>query len=784
MDALMVAEKIVLGQARISLFGTGNIWIEDSLENRSSVGLVQHVIQQALQATAPGQLEVIVFDDALSGLSAPFESLNSGGERLLQTLYEHQDFKAVLKFLRDHVQGVNNVMQGLSPNLVEFRAMVSYPVETYKLVVISTDVSILDEDAQNQLSVLLKAGPQAGVSFLVHSMTLGVNPFLVGMCQRLEVRSGQIVQGNVVVQKNWFPPFAESLIGSATRVASDLAGSKMDPVNFSAVQPLGDVWKQSSVDGVAFAIGQYGLEVVEVTLGDELNQRHNALITGAVGQGKSNLISVIIHSLCQRYSPSQLELYLLDFKEGVTLQPFVNAETGEHLPHARVLGLEADREFGLSVFQHLYGVYLQRMHVFKSVGVQSLKQYRLKLPQAEMPRIVVIIDEFQMMFAERDRLSDEIADLLIKGVRLFRACGIHMILASQTIGGNLSLMGSSGEGLFGQVPVRIALKNSLSESHATLGQNNDAAAHLRARQAIVNLDYGNPSSNRKTSIAFADEGVLGPLRRQWWRERPAGAAPPYVFEGDRRRSLASEASRLRELAASGQEVPVALMGSRVEVNGRAMEIPLGRDIGRNVAVLGAGDGESLIGSAAVSLAVQVPQANFVILDTAGHGESRFGTLIEALRRPGGNASYVAKAGIASELTRILEGVTGVGPWDGRRTYLLGFSMDRNRSLPTDFQSLLRDGPTLGVHLLGWWSKLEMFREQVGYGGEAYFDTKVALRVDSASAKQFFGDPLLEWSARDNRAVVSDNAILDRPITVIPYSAVEVVDPVGPYHMEV
>ena len=50
--------------------------------------------------------------------------------------------------------------------------------------------------------------------------------------------------------------------------------------------------------------------------------RPPALVTGAVGQGKSNLIAVLVHSWCQRYSPSELELYLLDFKEGVTLQAF------------------------------------------------------------------------------------------------------------------------------------------------------------------------------------------------------------------------------------------------------------------------------------------------------------------------------------------------------------------------------------------------------------------------------------------------------------------------------
>lgn len=89
------------------------------------------------------------------------------------------------------------------------------------------------------------------------------------------------------------------------------------------------------------------------------------------------------------------------------------------------------------------------------------------------------------------------AELLIRGVRLFRAAGIHVILASQTIGGNVALMGAAGDGLFSQIPVRLALKNSVTESRATLEARNEAAAHLRSREVIVNCEYGIPSANPK-----------------------------------------------------------------------------------------------------------------------------------------------------------------------------------------------------------------------------------------------------------------------------------------------
>ncbi|MDR0847590.1 MAG: hypothetical protein LBN10_00870 [Propionibacteriaceae bacterium] len=765
---LLVAETVTLGSVRVPLLGAGNIWVEDSLVDGASIGLTQSIMQKALADTAPGQLEVIVFDDGLSGLASPFWPLNSAGEKILNILNDEQDFKSTLRFLRDHVQGVKNVMQGLTPSLVQFRTQVDYPVEGYKLVVVSTDFSVLDEETQTQLGILLKAGPVAGVSFLIHSMTLGANPYVIAMCDHMTVKHGSIERDSEDAIIAWSPPKPAELIASSQQIATRLASTKMDPIAFTDIQPTDRRWASSSEDGVTFAIGKYGLQTVEVTLGDELNQRHNMLVTGAVGQGKSNLISVIIHSLCQRYSPQEVELYLLDFKEGVTLQAFFNEVTGEYLPQARVLGLEADREFGLSVLRNLFDIYKTRMKTFKASGVQSIRQYRQLHCDVDMPRIVVIIDEFQMMFSERDRVSDEIADLLVKGVRLFRACGIHIILASQTIGGNMSLMGSTGEGLFGQVPVRVALKNSLAESHATLGDKNDAAAHLRAREAIVNLDYGDVSANRKTSVAFADEAVLAPLRSSWWSNSHSVARPPYVFVGERRRSLADDLDRLAKL--KQREVPGLLLGSRIEVDAQPLELPFGRDIGRNVAILGSGDAVAEIVNACLSLAVQQPSTTLIILDfleNSGSWQESRSTFIHALQAVGVTAEIVDKAAASERTTDLALGLQDRS--DPGDVVVVGLGLDRWRDIPMEFQDLVKTGPSVGVHVIGWWLKMDSFREHIGYGGESFFDIRLALHLDSQSAKQLMADPLLEWHPIDNRMLVWDSSELAEAIRVIPYS---------------
>lgn len=769
-SSLRVAHTYAFANVELPLLGQANVWVEDSVQDRTSIGYVQAILQQALELTAPGQLELIVFDPSLAGIAAPFEGLNDGGERLLRTMNDAREFKRTLEFLRDHIQGVNNVIQGRAATLNDFRCQVDYPVEGYKLVVLSSDVSSLDDETLNLLTTLLKAGPRGGVSFIVHSTTLDVNPYFVKLFDKVTCRPGTVaIQGYQPVA--WKPPSANALIESASRVANELATVQLSRINFADVQPIAEAPTASSADGVTFAIGRYGLNTVEVTLGDELNQRHNVLITGAVGQGKSNLLSVVIHSLAQRYSPAELELYLLDFKEGVTLQRFHDAASGEYLPHARVLGLEADREFGLSLFRHLFGLYKGRMRVFKDEGVANIKEYRrLGHP---MPRLVVMIDEFQLMFSDKDRISDEIADHLIKGARLFRACGIHIILASQTIGGNLALMGSAGDGLFGQVPIRIALKNSLAESHATLGPKNEAAAHLRAREAIVNLDYGAAAANRKMSIAFADEEVLTPLRRRWWQQYHKDFEAPYVFAGDRARFLEDDADHLSRLAESGQS-PTALLGSRIEVDARPLAIRMPRDVGRNICILGAGDGVAEVASVARSLAAQAGTTpmRFVVLDLLEAQpewtvrRDQIAAQLAAL--PGCDVEIAGKYQLPGTLDDLASEILR-GDRPATNIYVLGLGLDRIRSMPDAFQDVIRTGSVEGVHLIGWWTKLDSFKEHVGYGGESHFDVRLALRLDAQSVKQFMNDPLLDWKATDNRALAWDTAFMPQPVPVIPYA---------------
>ena len=767
-----VADQLRLRGGHLDFIGRSHIWIDD-YGRTDSVQFAQFAIANALAYTAPGQLEVLVFDDALRGIAAPFQEVNSGGEKILRHINDLQELNETIKYLHEHVRSVLNVIQGRTDSLLDFRQRLSPKVEGFKLVVLSTIYDLLSDEVKDKLTVLLKAGPAAGVTFLIHSMKLKVNEEILNLTQLCDVDELTVYDDDGAMRGQFDPQSADDLISVSRDVASAVANAQVEPVAFSEVQPLDALWSQSSRDGISFAVGTYGMSTIEVTLGDELNQRHNALITGAVGQGKSNLISVVVHSLCQRYSPSEVEFYMLDFKEGVTLQAFApDPHTGSFLPHARVLGLDADREYGVNVLRHLFAIYRQRMATFKAAGVQNIRQYRLANPEAVMPRIVVVIDEFQMLFADQDTVATTASDLIIKGGRLFRACGIHFILASQTIGSGGMLGGTTGQALFAQIPVRLALKNSLAESHATLGLKNDAASHIRSREAIVNLDYGELSSNRKTTIAYADDAILAELRTAWWQQAQGTVTPPEVFEGEHRLSLHDDECFLTNLPNRH-----AMLGRRITVGVAPLAAEFSTDVGRNLALFGTGPGHTILLNTVLSLLHSTPAAEIIVFDLANdwHSPEHNNVRIHferQLTRLGSTYRVVGKHQADALIDELAEQVANrADDASAPPVYIIGLGLERWRRDTTKIKTLFANGPLSDIHLLGWWNKYSSFKAMVGLGGDNNFDIRIAMHLDHSSAREAFKQPILRWTPQDNRALAWDSATMSNPQLVIPYSRI-------------
>lgn len=275
---------------------------------------------------------------------------------------------------------------------------------------------------------------------------------------------------------------------------------------------------------------------VRFQLGDRIP---HALLGGATGSGKSNLIHVLIHALCHRYSPEELNLYMLDYKDGLEFQKYTSGGKA-WLPHARTVSTANDPAYALTMFAYLKEEQRRRKRMFG--GRSNYIEYRAS--GGKMPRIVVIVDEFHKMFegSTADAVSDGLNDIFKQG----RAFGIHLVLATQTLRG-LNFAGKSG--MLGQIGLRFAL-HSNSGDDEILMPDNMAAMNIKIPQCIMNEEGGNKKANRIFKLPYADHsGKEGLAFHRRCEDGAHAARIPLecrVFDGTRLPALPTVAA-MREM---------------------------------------------------------------------------------------------------------------------------------------------------------------------------------------------------------------------------------------------
>lgn len=253
-----------------------------------------------------------------------------------------------------------------------------------------------------------------------------------------------------------------------------------------------EFWTKSSQFEVSVPVG-WDINHKEVCF--EIGEAQNhTLICGRSGSGKSNFLHVLIQNLAFYYVPNEAQLFLLDYKEGVEFNAY--AKEGI-LEHARLVSVASSVGFGVSFLSWLDKETKKRGELFKQSGAKDLNAYR---KHGEMPRLIVVIDEFQVLFSdsstkEKKRVEAYLTTLLKKG----RSYGVHLILATQTMRGT-----DINNSLMAQIANRIALSMDAEDSDSIL--SDDVACELTPRiEGIFNNNGGHQKYHTKMSIPKAPD---------------------------------------------------------------------------------------------------------------------------------------------------------------------------------------------------------------------------------------------------------------------------------------
>lgn len=781
----------------IPFIGHGNVMLESNGDECHSIG-VQFALK-ALQQTAPGQLSVTVINPELRPEFSVFTRVPNF--KMLTKANEITDFFANIT---EELVESNSLLQERYSSIVELRKVAQQPVGTLQLLVIQDVPQTVVGELYDQLLRISNVASRAGIAILFLSSKNATSDKRIAQAlakhKNFSVFSfaGNQWHSKSLGYENFLYDFpvvpATTISKEVLEIIENSEKSSVITIPFREIEKTDQMWTENATENIVFNLGKKGLDTVSVCIGDRTTQRHNILISGAVGKGKSNLLEVMIHSLCWRYSPEELELYLLDFKDGLTFKPYSERFDKSWLPHAKMLGLESDRDVGLAVLNDLEMERVRRAEVFRKApnGAQNYEDYRKKFPENIMPRIVLVIDEYQKLFETNDDISDGASALLENLVRQGRACAIHVILASQSINGATGLLGKD-ERIYAQFPVRIALQNTVSESYALFGTGNDAAAQLRVRgEAVINVNYGAIGSNQKFTVAFAEPKEMKLLRQKFCSE--CKERYPVIFTREDKMNFSmimSDVKKWRKQACDSGVIQIPL-GIKLSVKRNVISIPFRNDMGKNIAFLGSAEdlhkegilpGQNnvaigMIQGICLALALQHPEGNarFVCINGLAPDVERNSNMqrwTQLMERFGFPIEYVTASEATDWLSEFRQEMNDFE--SDEDVYLLCLEMDRysnfsemnlcGESGADIFQQLLKLG-TKGVHLICWWSNVSTYKTHLGFGNEGYFETKILLRMDTDTARDVMG-PFIAWGVKENRAYVHNNSDLGSGEVVIP-----------------
>jgi hypothetical protein len=733
-------------------------------------GLIGGLLLRALASVPPGALKVTVYDPGqLGGALAGLAPLAPAG---LISFLGPGGLTPMLDDLVAQIRRINeNVLGGVYTSVADLAASTGRRPEPWRVAVMLADPQATDLSKADraQLDRIVRTGVAAGVHLISRGIALPGE-----LAESIAVRADGVARtsltGEIAVRLD--SPAEAALVTAVCKTLAEQVTAGPPPVPFAALLP-DEVWRESSAEALRAPIGE-GTDgrLVELVLGDD---PPHALIGGPSGSGKTNLIYSWLAALATRYGPDELALQLLDFKEGVSFARFApGLRDPSWLPQVKLVGVNvnADREFGLALLRHLAEELKRRAAAAKQHEATKLAELRAEDPTGHWPRIVAVIDEFQVLLGARDAVTTEAVNLLEDLARRGRSQGIHLVLASQDVSGIEALWGRCG--LVAQFTLRIALP----KARRILSDTNLAAELIPRCHAVVNADSGVPSANTIVRLPDAgDRATWVRLQQQLWQARGVGNEPPRLFDGDTRPlfPLLPAAPAPEPLARLGA---VALLGETIDIAGRPATLRLNRAPGRNLAVLGTRAEEAcavlLAAGQALGRQHQPGTARFSVLCLDEDAATAAKALHEGLHQ----ARWYDHESVRALLTSL----TSDGD-DDRPHYVFGFAMDAAATqlagrpgpgLPSGHELLrtaLSKGPERRTHLLCWWRTVARLRDDLG-GVGARFDAIgawVALDVHGPELSALYPQPGgPTWHPRPNRALHFDRSQHHRAEIIIPY----------------
>lgn len=341
-----------------------------------------------------------------------------------------------------------------------------------------------------------------------------------------------------------------------------------------------DWWNLHSARSVEIPFGLADdKQVAKLKITQESGQ-NSAVVIGIPGSGKSVFLHSIICNAIVNYSPEELNLYLIDFS-GVEFNTYANHQ----LPHARVIAPEAEREFGLSILTELVEEGNRRMTLCRENEVSNIVDLKVRHPGIKVPRLLVIIDEFQKIFEiENDAISREANSKIHIIIQEFRKFGINLILATQRLPSGSILPKDL-------IANRVVFKSSANDFAALITLPSTLRVpQLRTGECIYNSESGSQYDNTRVQGFFISMNDINSLLDNVFahsKHRGVGNSNMIVFRGNDLPSFCER--RIEKGHCFTTTIPTEVgiyLGESIAINDTDVCAVIRKETGNNIIVIG------------------------------------------------------------------------------------------------------------------------------------------------------------------------------------------------------
>ncbi|MFC1633668.1 DNA translocase FtsK [Planctomycetota bacterium] len=202
------------------------------------------------------------------------------------------------------------------------------------------------------------------------------------------------------------------LHGGSLAIDVPLADRQIVPYGFLLEDTSDDEMEIPIAVGVDASFSPFSVDLVELP---------HLLIAGTTGSGKSVFLKTLIASIMYHLTPNEVRLVLVDPKRvefGVFASSLLSA--------CKII---TDFEEVPPVFDALVAEMEVRYELLEAAGASNIRQYNAGVPsEKRQPYIVAVVDEFADLIMQK---VDGFEDAIVRLAQKARACGIHLVLATQ-----------------------------------------------------------------------------------------------------------------------------------------------------------------------------------------------------------------------------------------------------------------------------------------------------------------------------------------------------------------